>query len=364
MSCDGEYKSDVETPSLCLDLNRFEENLEKLQALLPSAGKSWRPQVAYHGTSQLAAAQLQAGAVGLTCGSVAEAEYFASCGFHDLLVTQSPVGSQRIRRIAALCGTTRLLVTCDHYVQAQSLSEECARQGVTCRVLVELNLGSERAGVRPGRDAIELGKGIARLPNLQLCGITGCESSSPRESDLLLESGQVGAALGVLAHARHMFVKNDLRCDTVSTSGTGAFHRVLASPAVTEIQAGNLVLGTERIFDGGKPEPLERALSLLATVVGRPSFERAVLDVGRTAMGVGSGLPVLRRGADARVLCVNSDHLVVALGPVSAEWRIGDRVELEVDVPPLTTPLHRQILCFRGERLEEVWPIHRHGNLI
>jgi len=359
----GDTKRDVETPSLCLDLSRFEANLTKLTTQIGSAGKAWRPHVDCHGSPQIALQQIQMGAVGLTCASISEAEFFARAGIRDLLISQLPVGTRRNQRIATLCLIADPIITCDHYAQAESLSAVCVRQGVTCRVLVEINLGTERSGVRPGRDAIELARAIQQLPQLQLCGIMGCEGPSAAHSDLIDDESNIDAALGILSHARHVFRKNELCCDIVSAGGTGSLSRVLACDAVTELQHGSLIFGDGCSTDRLSPARLEPALTLLTTLVSRPAFERAVLDAGRKSCWVESSPPTIRNGTDARISQVNSDHLVVSLGPSSVEWRIGDRVEIEVDSPQMTTLLHKEIHCFRQERLEAVWPIQGRGEL-
>lgn len=360
----GDRKGNVETPAICLDLTRFESNLIRVSDQIRLAGKVWRPQSDDHHCAEIALQQIRTGAVGLTCATLSEAEYFASIGIRDLLIAQAPVGVRGSERIARLGRIADPIVACDHYVQAKSLSTECARQGVTCRVLVEINLGTERTGVRPGRDAIELARGIQGLGHLKLCGIMGHASHAEFDRDVPPDASQIGAALGILSHAQHVFKKNSLNCDIVSVGGDGSLQQALACAAVTEIQAGSIIFGNDFLAGVSETERLVSPLTLLTTVISRPAFERAVMDAGRKSCWISSRTPRFRDGMDARVLQVNSDHLVACLGSASAEWRIGDQVELEIESPQLTTLLHNEFFCFRHDRLEAIWPIHRRGKLV
>ena len=357
----GDRKTDVETPSLCLDLSQFEVNVSHVAAITRAAGKGWRPHIACHKSLDIANLQIREGAIGLTCAKVSDAEVFVSAGIREVLLAYPPVGDARIRRIANLCRNANLIVACDHYVQAAPLSAECVRQGVTCRALVDINIGMDRTGVRPGRDARELARAIDQLPGLSLAGIMGYEGHVIQIKDAEETRRQIEAALGILTQTREIFLKNGLCCDIVSASGTGSLSQSLRCDGLTEVQAGGAIFGDPFYTTMSDVSHLKPALTVLTTVISRPAFDRAVLDAGRTAIANELHSPVVKDWADAILVTQNAEHLVLKLGPSSRELRIGDRVELIVGDSGFTTMLHDEYLCFRNDRLETIWSVLARG---
>ena len=360
----GKSKTDMETPCLCLDLSRFEANVEKAAAMVSGAGKGWRPRAKCHKSPDIAQRLLRQGAIGITCAKASEAEVFASSGIGDILIAHLPVGTGRVRRLVEMCRTATPIVTCDHYVQAESLSAECVRHGVTCRALVEINIGMERTGVRPGRDALELAKGIKQLPGLRLMGIMGYEGHVMAINDREAKERAIDSALGILSHAVGQFRKNGLCCEIVSAGGTGSLRQSLRCEALTEVQAGGAIFGDPYYANMPDAEEFAPGLTVLTTVVSRPAYDRAVLDAGRKAITAEYHPPLVREWDDAKIVNQSAEHIVLELGPVSRELRIGDQVEVIVGYSDLTTMLHEQFFCFRDDRLETVWPILARGKLV
>jgi D-serine deaminase-like pyridoxal phosphate-dependent protein len=360
----GERKCDLETPCLCLDLTNFDANLSRIASMVANVGKGWRPHAKCHKSPEIAHREIQHGAIGITCAKVSEAEIFAAAGITDILIAHLPVGAGRIRRLATICHEANPMITCDHYVQAQALSAECVRRGVTCRALVELNIGMNRTGVRPGRDALELARGIDQLPGLKLAGIMGYEGHVMAIADAETKQKAIESALGILLHARDIFRQNGLCCDIVSAGGTGSLRHALRCDALTEIQAGGAVFGDPYYAQMPDNEGFTPALTVLTTVVSRPAYDRAVLDAGRKAVTAEFHPPLIKDWSDAKVVRQSAEHIVLELGPNSRELRIRDQVELIVGYSDLTTMLHDEYLCFAGDRVEAVWPITARGKLI
>ncbi len=360
----GDRKTDVETPSLCLDLNRFEANLKQVANITRDSGKGWRPNAKCHKSPAIAKRQMKVGAIGLTCANVSEAEVFVAAGITEILIAHLPVGAKRVQRIAMLCRAASPLATCDHYVQAESLSAECVRQGVVCRVLVELNVGMDRTGVRPGRDAIELARGIERLPGLKLNGIMGYEGHAMSIRNATEKQRSIDASMGILSHTRDVFLKNGLCCDIVSAGGTGSLFTIIRCEALTEVQAGGAIFGDPYYTSMPDVEGFTPALTVLCTVISRPGFDRAVLDAGKKSITSDVHPPTVKDWPDAKIQRHDSEQIVLELGPNSRELRIGDRLELIVGCADLTTLLHEQYLCFRNDRIEEIWQTETRGKLI
>lgn len=360
----GKRKSELATPCLCLDLTLFENNAVRAQNSISAAGKRWRPHAKCHKSPDIGQRLIKLGAIGLTTAKISEAAIFPPVGIRDILLAHMPVGMQRVQRIAELGREADLIVTCDHYVQAQALSTACTKLGTTCRVLVEINVGMNRTGVRPGRDTRELAIAVDQLPGLKLAGIMGFEGHATAVSDLDEKRTKVAAAVGILAQARDWFGQRGLCCDIVSAGGTSTLQLLLEHEAVTEIQAGAVIFGDPYYTALPGVDRYEPALTVLATVVSRPSYDRAVLDAGRKAITSEKHPPTVKGWNDAIVVAQNAEHIILELGPEARELRIEDQVELIVGYSDLTTMLHDEYICFRDEVVEAVWPITGRGKLI
>jgi D-serine deaminase-like pyridoxal phosphate-dependent protein len=359
----GSDKRDLDTPVLCLDLDRFEHNLRAMAGVVQRAGKAWRPHFKGHKTTAIAARELGEGALGITCAKLGEAEVLATAGMRNLLVANVIAGPRKVERAAALCRMADLILCCDHYAQAEPLAAACRKIGVRCRVLVDINVGMNRTGIRPGKDAIELAQAIDQMEGLELLGIMGYEGHLMKVPNPDDKERQVREAMAILERCRELFLQRGLRCDIVSAGGTGSMHITANCSAITEVQAGGGVFGDPMYTDTmGVPE-LQPAVSILATVISRPELHRAVLDAGRKATNPDLCLPKVRGYADAVIQSMSAEHCTLELGPESQNLKIGDLVELTVGYADFTTPLHDDFYCFRGSRLEAVWPIWGRGRL-
>lgn len=359
----GLTKAELDTPVLCVDLDAFDRNLQFLASTVLSAGKSWRPHSKGHKSPAVAWRQIRAGAIGVTCAKVSEAEVMAQAGIRDVLIANVIAGGPKVERLAALCGAADPIICCDHFAQAEPIAAACHRRGVTCRVLVDVNIGMNRTGCRPGMDAVDLGEAVAKLDGLKLVGIMGYEGHLLKIADPVDKEQQIRGALDVLGHCREMFHRQGLCCDIVSAGGTGSVTITSQSASITEVQSGGGVFGDPFYREECRVEAITPALTILATVMSRPSLERAVLDAGRKTLNPELGFPKVVRHTDAVVTSMSAEHCVLSLGPKSQDLKIGDTVELVVGYHDWTTVLHDQFVTFRGDRVEGVWPILGRGKL-
>lgn len=353
----------LETPTLCIDLDRFESNLATMARTIRAGGKIWRPHSKCHKSPDIALRQLQAGAIGVTCAKVSEAEVFANAGIRDILIAHLPVGQTRIDRISHLCHSADVIVTCDHYAQAEPLSTICRQKGVQCRVLVDINIGMNRTGVSPGRDAVELAQAIDRLPGLKLAGIMGYEGHAMPLMDPDSKEKLIRESLDLLNQGRQQFLQAGLCCEIVSAGGTGSLTYALNCEGITELQSGGGIFGDPFYTRMPGVNGYSPALTVLCTIVSRPTLERAVLDAGRKAITAEMHPPLVKDYPDARVVMQSAEHIVLELGPDSRDLKIGDQVELIVGYADFTSLLHREFHCFRRQRLEAIWPIVARGML-
>jgi D-serine deaminase-like pyridoxal phosphate-dependent protein len=287
----------------------------------------------------------------------------AAAGIRDILIAHMIVGRPKWERLASLCRHADPIVACDHFAQVEPLAAVCRERGVTCRVIIEVNIGLDRVGARPGRDTLDLARAISRLDGVQLAGIMGYEGHLLRVPDQAEKKHLIDEAMGVLRHCRDMLLNEQLSCEIVSAGGTGSYQITSDCDGVTELQAGGGIFADPFYLQQMHVQGLESAVTVLATVVSRPTLERAVLDCGRKTLNPDLMMPTVKGHPEATVMSLSAEHTALKLTGASQDLRIGDKVELCVPYSDFTTVLHDNFLGFRHGKLETVWPILGRGKL-
>jgi D-serine deaminase-like pyridoxal phosphate-dependent protein len=365
----GRELAELDTPAYCVDVDVLDRNIAQMASFLTERKTQWRPHVKCHKTVEVAQRQLAAGAIGVTAAKVSEAEVYTDAGIADVLIANLIVGPQKLSRLARLARHARPLVCCDHFAQAEALSAVCGQEDVTCRVLIEINLGMNRAGVRPGPDTLELAQAIDRLPHVELVGVMGYEGHLLTIEDGEEKRKRIAAAMDLLAEVRDALVRRGLCCDIISAGGTGSFQLSADCGVATEIQAGGGVFADPFYLERCGVVGLEPALRLVVTVVSRPSLERAVIDAGRKSIHWDIHPPHIAGTANGRMLPdatisrLSAEHGVLELGPRSRDVVIGDKLLLIPGYSDHTTVLYDDLHVVRSGRVEAVWPIAARGKL-
>lgn len=359
----GADKNEIDTPALCIDLDVMEANITRMACWMAERGKAWRPHQKCHKTPAIAWKEIEAGAIGVTCAKVSEAEVMAAAGIADILIAHMVVGKPKWERIAALCRHADPIVACDHFAQVEPLAAVCRERGVNCRAIIEVNIGLDRVGIRPGRDTLDLAKAISKLEGVQLAGIMGYEGHLLRVPDQEEKRRLIEEAMGVLCHCRDMLLNENLNCEIVSAGGTGSYQITADCEGITELQAGGGIFADRLYQEQMHVQGLEQAVTVLATVVSRPVLERAILDCGRKTVNPDLMMPTVKDREGAEVFALSAEHGQVKLSGPAQDLKIGDKIELYVPYSDFTTVLHDHFYGFRGGKLDTVWPILGRGKL-
>ncbi len=359
----GAQKQELDTPVLCIDLDRMEANIKKLAGYCNKHGKQWRPHQKCHKTPAIALKQISAGAIGVTCAKVSEAEVMAAAGIQDILIANMIVGGPKWQRVAALCRHANPIIACDNIEQVKPLAEICRQNGVTVRVILEINIGLDRVGVAPGKDTVKLSQLVSSLSGVRFAGIMGYEGHLLQILDPLEKELQIRKSIRNLAIAQEQIEKAGISCGIVSAGGTGSYFYAAQCTGVTELQAGGGIFMDRFYRENCQVDELEYALTVLATVVSRPTRAKAVLDAGRKTMSPEQGMPIVHGHEDAKVTRLSAEHCELELGAASQGLKIGDKIELVVGYGDYTSVLHDEFHGFRGDNLEVVWPILGRGKL-
>ncbi len=359
----GDAVADVETPALLLDLDAAEANIARLQEITAATPARPRPHAKSHKCPNLARLQVAHGAVGVCCQKVNEAAAMVDGGIGDVLVANQVVDAAKIRRLAALARRARIGVCVDQADNVADLSAAAAAAGSELAVLVEIEVGMRRCGVLPGAPAVALARQVAGAPHLRFAGLQAYHGSSQhlatpeeRRAASLQVAGVVRDCVAALSAA-------GLPCATVSGSGSGTCRYDAESGVFTEIQAGSYVVMDAEYGDCGVG--FEHSLFLLAQVMSMPRAGVAIVDAGLKAFTVERGLPrvaVQEPGwKGATVGGASDEHAPLDVTRMARAPRIGDKVRL---IPPHCDPtvnLHDWLVCTRGERVVDLWPVSARG---
>ena len=353
---------DLDTPALLVDLELLDRNVERIaRVVIDEAGIGWRPHTKALKTPALAHRLIARGALGVTCAKLAEAEVMAAGGVKDILVANQVVGPAKARRLAHLRRSADVAVAVDSEIGVRQIGAAAAAAGTEVRVVVEVNVGMDRAGVAPGEAAVRLARVAAGTPGVRLAGLMAWEGHTLDVEPADAKRRAIENAVGLLTDSADRCRAAGLPIDIVSCGGTGSYRITARQPGVTEIQAGGGVLG-DAMYRQRFGVDHECALRIAATVTSRPTPERVVCDAGRKTMSVDSATPEVQRLAvtGARF---SAEHGVLTLAEPSDTPGVGDRLEFIAGYSDTTVVLHDAIYATRNGVVEAVWPLLGRGRL-
>jgi D-serine deaminase-like pyridoxal phosphate-dependent protein len=353
--------ANVDTPSLLLDLDALKQNIQTMSSYFAGKRCRLRPHFKSHKCTRIAQLQMDAGAVGITCAKLGEAEAVADAGIRNILIANQIVGPLKIARLVALCRRADPIVAVDSPENVKMLSSHAAAAGVTIGVLVEVDVGMGRCGVTPGQPALDLGTLVSSSPGLKFCGLQGYEGHCVDLRDAAERTTKTLASLKLLVGTRRLIESAGIAVNIVSGGGTGTYDINANHEGIDEVQAGSYA-AMDWWYTDIRPE-FRQAMSILATVISRPKPSLAVIDVGRKGMGAEWGPPRVKNMDAAKIASYTSEeHLTIQL-PDDATVKVGDRLEIIPSHGCTTSNLYREFIVHQGGQKLESWPIDGSGKL-
>jgi len=356
----GSPVAEIDTPVLLLDLDILEQNIARMAEAFRGLRVKLRPHVKTHKTPVIAHQQLAAGALGVTCAKLGEAEVMVEGGIGDVLIANQIVGSRKVTRLVSLARHADLIVAVDDPQNVAALSQAAQAAGVSLRVLVEVNVGMHRCGVEPGEPALVLAQQVDQAPGLIFAGLMGYEGHLVFVPSLAERRERVHRDMQALVDTVSFLESRGLPVEIVSAGGTGTAMITGALPRITEIQAGSYV------FMDGRYKTIEGvdfscALTLLTTVVSRPTPDRVIVDAGMKTLTHEFGLPRFKGREDLELVGLSEEHGTVKLADPTVVLRPGDKLEIIPSHGDTTLNIHNYYYCLRQGRVEAVWPIAARG---
>ncbi len=363
------FKESLDTPCLVVHEEILEQNIAEMAAYARERGIKVRPHQKTHKTAEIARMQVDAGAIGGTCAKLGEAEVLVQSGaFNDVLIANEIVGEQKIRRLLALMDQAHVMVAVDGPEVAQGLSDACERASKKLDVLIEVNTGLNRAGLKPGEEVLDLARSVSAMPGLRLRGIMTHEGHVAAAKDAA-NLGEIARNAGEnLVATAALLRENGFEIDVVSVGSTPAAFSTTTIDGITEMRPGTYVFNDNTAFRFGRITPERCALRILATVVSRPAPDRAVIDAGSKTLAMDpspskKGFGYIVDLPEATIVRVSEEHGVIELPEGSRDLKVGDRIEIIPNHVCPTVNLQDEMFVVRDGEVKACWDVIARGKV-
>jgi D-serine deaminase-like pyridoxal phosphate-dependent protein len=359
----GQRLEEVDTPALIVELDAFERNIATLAKAVQGKGVRVRAHAKTHKCPEIAKRQIAAGAIGVCCQKVSEAEALVEGGITDVLVSNEVVGARKIERLAALSKRARIGVCVDN---AENL-REIAATGAKLDVYVEIDVGMGRCGVAPGEPAVSLTKEILGYGNLRFAGLQAYHGRAQHMRSAEERREAIEQAGRKATRTEELLNKAGIECPVITGAGSGTFMLEVESRIWNEIQPGSYLFMDADYARNQWAAPLpafEHSLFVLATVMSRPSPDKAIVDAGLKASSIDSGMPTVWQRPGLTYAGASDEHGRIEIVAGAAAPKLGEKLLLVPGHCDPTVNLYDWYVCVRRGVVEELWPITARGALL
>jgi len=344
------------TPALVIDMDRVERNIARVQKICDAAGVANRPHIKTHKSPFLAQLQIKAGARGITCQKLGEAEVMAEAGIDDILISYNLIGDEKMARLGALLARTRVTVAADNPVVVAGLGAAGQIAGRPLPVVVECDTGRKRAGVETSAEAIALAQQIAATPGLTFAGLmmypteTGWPDAQRFYDDALRGLRQSG-----------------LDPLIVSTGGSPNLKNVGQLKGATEHRPGTYIYNDRMQVAAGVATWDDCALNVYATVVSRAAPDRGILDAGSKTLtadtGGLDGYGLILEHPEAKIARFAEEHGFLDLSRSNTRPNVGDIVRIVPNHVCVVVNMFDEVVMVRGDEIIGTLPITARGKI-
>ena len=357
---------EIDTPALVVSEEILHRNIASMAAFAQSVGVNLRPHIKTHKTVQIARLQVAAGAIGVACAKVGEAEVMVEqAGIQDVLLAYPTIGEPKVRRLLPLMEKARIVVAVDSLDAATMMSSAFSRHDRKLDVMLEVNTGQNRSGVLMGDDAVKAAIAIARMPNLNLVGVMTHEGHANSADPSDIEAIAIEAGKAIVDTAERIR-GHGIDLPTVSVGSTPAAFYTPTVPGVTEMRPGTYVFNDNSAFRYGRLGVDDCAARFVATVVSRPAPDRAVLDTGSKSLAMDPSKSQPGHGyivghPNVIISKLSEEHGVCEIPEGEEGFNVGDRVEVIPNHICPTVNLMDELLIARDGQIIDTWKVAARG---
>jgi D-serine deaminase-like pyridoxal phosphate-dependent protein len=364
----GISKSELDTPALCVDLDKLERNIAKMQRTANANKIGVRPHAKTHKCAAIAKLQMAAGALGICAAKLSEAEALLEEGVDRILMTTSNLPPAKIRRAMQLKKRFPGFIQAVDYDQnVRDLNDAARASGVVADVVIDVAVGT-RTGIPPGEDAIKLAQLVDKQPGLKLRGLLSYDGGAQHIDTFAARKERALKNIEENARTQEKMKSSGLNTEIFSGGGTGTYNIYHLVPGFTDVQAGSYIfMDMQYVAIGnadGQPvyDDFEPSLTVLTTVVNNRFPGRLTTDGGAKALtlNVPHAGVIGEPGMDYNA---GSDEFgSITFKEQRRDWKMGDRMEVIVPHCDPVVNLYDFIYGIRNERVETVWPITARGH--
>lgn len=361
MSDIGLRKDQLDTPILWVNLDNLEANITALAAYFAEAGVQWRPHVKGIKVPALAHRLVAAGAIGVTCAKLGEAEIMAQAGIRDILIANQVVGSRKIRRLVQLVRYADVKIAVDNPKNVAELGEAAVAAGVEIGVLVDVNTGMNRTGVAPGEETVGLSQLVHETAGLRYLGLMAWEGHTLGHKETAVKEKAIHHAVGLLIDSAEQCRAVGLPVTIISGGGSGTYKTTPHIQGITEIQAGGAIFSDVAYKSWGvETTP---CLFIRALVTSRSAPDRIVFDTGFKAMPAWHAQPKPIGIEGVKKFSTSAEHGVMTLAEANTTVQVGDTFDFMIGYTDATLFLHDSLYGLRNDVVEVIWDISGRGKL-
>lgn len=359
----------LSTPALVLDLDVLEANIAHMAHHLGARAHGLRPVAKIHKSTEIAKRQIAAGAKGLCCATLAEAEILGRAGIPGLLLFSSVVTEPKIARLIALnASAERLMIAVDDRENADRLAASAAHAGQTLAMLVDVEVGGRRTGLTEPEAVVAFAQHIDRLPGASFAGLQGYNGGLQRTEDYDERARLQATCVAPLAELKTRLAEKGIDAEIVTGGGTGTYEIDPAQGVLTENQAGTYIFMDVNYKDTWMEKetahPFKPALFVRTCVISTCHEGYVVTDAGLKEFSREMLLPHIVSGAPAGSTydLIGDDLGRINLPAGAPAPKIGDAVECLTPHCYATLNLYPVYHCVRGDTLVDIWPIDARVN--
>jgi len=348
--------SDLDTPAVLIDIDRVTQNLERAQNYADAHGLKLRPHIKTHKLPRFAKQAMDLGAVGITVQKLGEAEVFADAGITEIFLPYNIIGPAKLARLKALHDRVNITVTADSAETVEGLSRTFADSAKPLTVLVECDTGMGRCGVQSPADALALAEKIANSTGLTFGGLMTYPAA-----------GQVESNAAWLAAAKLALTGAGLAPAIISNGGTPDLWQAHQVTAATEHRPGTYIYMDRFQVAKGVGAFDDCALTVLATVVSRPTENRAIIDAGSKALTSDTlgmnGFGLIEAYPDAVITGLSEEHGTIDLTNCAEKPQIGDKLRIIPNHACVVSNLFDQVTLISNGAVVETVEVAARGRV-
>ena len=363
----GKSKWDLDSPALCVDLDKMESNLHTMENALKGTGIATRPHIKTHKCPAIAKIQIAAGAIGVCSAKLSESEVMLDNGVGDVLMTGVNVTPSKINKAMALRKKyAGFIQAIDNLQNAKDMQEAAKAAGIVADVVMDIDV-TKRSGVIPGGPALALAQLIDRSPNLKLRGILAYDGGAQHQEGFQKRKERAIKNFEPVMETYELMKKAGLNLEIFSGGGTGTYNIMTAVPGITDLQVGSylfmdcqyMAIGgsrNEKVYDDFAP-----SLTVMTTVINNNHPGRLITDSGAKALTLNEPHAIVIGEPGVDYIAGSDEYGTLLFDQISKSYKVGEKLEVIVPHCDPVINLYDVMYGIRNDKVEVVFPILARG---